>query len=67
MLSRSDIHQYQERVIRLAESVKHIGLFLEPGLGKSVTALTILKEKAKGPTLVIAPKRVAESVWAQEC
>lgn len=54
-------------MIHLAEKLKHIGLFLEPGLGKSVTALTILKEHATGSALVVAPKRVAESVWAQEC
>jgi SNF2 family DNA or RNA helicase len=40
---------------------------MEPGLGKSVTALTIIRESSSGPTLIIAPKRVAESVWAQEC
>ena len=67
MLSRTDIHPYQERVIHLAGKLKHMGLFMEPGLGKTATALTILKENASGPTLVIAPKRVAESVWAQEC
>jgi SNF2 family DNA or RNA helicase len=40
---------------------------MEPGLGKSVTALTIIRESRPGRTLVIAPKRVAESVWKQEC
>jgi SNF2 family DNA or RNA helicase len=40
---------------------------MEPGLGKTVTALSIIEESPKGRTLVIAPKRVAESVWAQEC
>ena len=40
---------------------------MEPGLGKTATALTIIEESPKGATLVIAPKRVAESVWAQEC
>ena len=43
-----------------------MGLFMEPGLGKTVTALTIIEESPKGKTLVIAPKRVAESVWVQE-
>ena len=31
-----------------------------------LTALTIIQESPKAKTLVIAPKRVAESVWAQE-
>ena len=40
---------------------------MEPGLGKTVTALTIISESAKGDTLIVAPKRIAESVWAEEC
>jgi len=39
---------------------------LEPGLGKTTTALTILAEQFKGTTLIVAPKRVAETVWTQE-
>jgi SNF2 family DNA or RNA helicase len=67
MLSKTDLHHYQNRLIHRAKSLPHVGLFLEPGLGKTVTALTIIKESSLGRTLVIAPKRVAESVWAQEC
>jgi SNF2 family DNA or RNA helicase len=43
-----------------------MGLFLEPGLGKTATALTIVAEQFKGSTLVVAPKRVAETVWMEE-
>jgi SNF2 family DNA or RNA helicase len=43
-----------------------MGLLLEPGLGKTTTALTILAEQFKGTTLIVAPKRVAETVWTQE-
>ena len=39
---------------------------MEPGLGKTTTALTILAEQFKGTTLIVAPKRVAETVWTQE-
>lgn len=67
MLSRTDLHPYQQRLIHQAENTPHMGLFMECGLGKSVTALTIIKESSSGKTLVIAPKRVAESVWRQEC
>lgn len=67
MLSRTNLHQYQNRLIHLAGRIPHMGLFMEPGLGKTVTALSIIKENSSGRTLVIAPKRVAESVWAQEC
>lgn len=67
MLSKDNLHPYQQRLIHLAERLPHVGLFLEPGLGKTATALTIIKESSLGKTLVIAPKRVAESVWRQEC
>lgn len=67
MLSRTNLHQYQNRLIHLAGKIPHMGLFMEPGLGKTVTALSIIRESSSGRTLVIAPKRVAESVWAQEC
>lgn len=67
MLSETHLHDYQRRLIHLARDLPHAGLFLEPGLGKTVTALTIIRESKPGRTLVIAPKRVAESVWAQEC
>ena len=43
-----------------------MGLLLEPGLGKTATALTILAEQFRGTTLIVAPKRVAETVWTQE-
>jgi SNF2 family DNA or RNA helicase len=67
MLSETNFHDYQNRVLHQAEKLPHVGLFLEPGLGKTVTALSIIKRSSSGRTLVVAPKRVAESVWAQEC
>lgn len=67
MLNKNNLHQYQLNVLDKAKQVPNLGLFMEPGLGKTVTALTIIEESPKGRTLVIAPKRVAESVWAQEC
>ena len=66
MRSKSDLHQYQLNVLEKAQKISNLGLFMEPGLGKTVTALTIIEESPRGKTLVIAPKRVAESVWAQE-
>ena len=67
MLNKTNLHQYQRNVLEKAKKLPNLGLFMEPGLGKTVTALTIIEESPKGATLVIAPKRVAESVWAQEC
>ena len=66
MLNKTDLHQYQKDLVIKARTIPHIGLFMEPGLGKTVTALTIIEESPKGKTLIVAPKRVAESVWAQE-
>ena len=47
--------------------IPSMGLFLPPGLGKTATTLTIIKEQFEGKTLIIAPKRVAETVWDAEC
>jgi SNF2 family DNA or RNA helicase len=67
MLSEKNLHQYQRRLIRLAGDLPNMGLLMEPGLGKTVTALSIIRKSRPGRTLVIAPKKVAESVWSQEC
>lgn len=50
----------------------HAGLFLGMGLGKTVTSLTVLASRiwddfTVKKCLVIAPKNVAQNVWAQEC
>ena len=66
MLTRNQLHPYQQEIINKAKSIPNLGLFLPPGLGKSVTTLTIIVEQFQGKTLIIAPKRVAETVWDQE-
>jgi len=66
MLKRSQLHQYQREIISKALSVPNLGLFLPPGLGKTTTTLTIIAEQMQGKTLIIAPKRVAETVWDAE-
>jgi len=66
MLKRSQLHQYQQEIISRAQSVPNLGLFLPPGLGKTTTTLTIIAEQMQGKTLIIAPKRVAETVWDAE-
>lgn len=63
-------HNYQQYAIDKIISTPYVGLFLEMGLGKTVTTLTAIQrlidnlEIAK--VLVIAPLRVAQSVWVQE-
>ena len=51
---------------------EHAGLFLSMGLGKTVTVLTVITTLmwdlfTVRRTLVVAPKNVAQNVWAQEC
>lgn len=63
-------HQYQERVIVKMVREVNVGLFLDPGLGKtpaSLEAFCRLKKmgKTKG-ALVIAPVRVCKSTWPNE-
>ena len=66
MLQRSDLHQYQLDLVAQTKTLQAVGLFLPPGLGKTATTLTIIAEQFKGKTLIVAPKRVAETVWEQE-
>ena len=66
MLKRSQLHKYQQELVKKASMVPNMGLFLPPGLGKTATTLTIIKEQFAGKTLIIAPKRVAETVWGEE-
>ena len=66
MLTRAQLHPYQRELITKARSIPNMGLFLPPGLGKTTTTLTIIAEQMEGKTLIIAPKRVAETVWDAE-
>lgn len=63
-------HEYQTYAIRRIEDQPACGLFLEMGLGKTVITLTAISDLiALGEVrkvLVVAPLRVAQSVWAQE-
>jgi len=66
MLDRNSLHQYQKNLIEQSKTIDSLGLFLPPGLGKTATTLTIIAEQFKGKTLIVAPKRVAETVWDTE-
>ena len=64
-------HNYQAYCIQRVVEDPAIGLFLRPGLGKTVitlSAVNILKyfrwQVAKA--LVVAPKKVAEATWSKE-
>jgi len=65
------LHHYQLTAIDHILNNPKCGLFLDMGLGKTVSTLTavrklIFEEIEISRVLVIAPKRVAESVWGAE-
>ena len=70
MLDRADLHPYQQRTVAMLAANPKLYVAMDMGLGKTVSVLTALADlKASGArprALVIAPKRVAESVWCQE-
>lgn len=64
-------HAYQAYCIERIMQTKKIGLFLDMGLGKTVTTLTAVRELKYNrflirKVLVIAPKKVAEGTWTKE-
>lgn len=70
-MDKSNLHNYQLACIEHIISHSHCGVFLEMGLGKTVSTLTAIDELMYdyceiNSVLVIAPKRVAESVWQEE-
>lgn len=71
MLTKENMHGYQFTGLDHIFNNSHCALFLEMGLGKTVTSLTaintlIYEELEINNALVVAPKRVAESVWDAE-
>ena len=64
-------HSYQRHCINKILETKKLWLFLDMGLGKTVTTLTAVKELKYNrfqvcKVLVIAPKKVAEGTWTKE-
>lgn len=69
---RFEPHPYQTFCIDQLLVRPRLGLFLEMGLGKTVITLTALKllkydRLQVCKALVIAPKKVAEGTWSNEC
>lgn len=64
-------HNYQLTAINHVINVPKCGLFLDMGLGKTVSTLTAIKELKYNrfqinKVLIIAPKKVAEGTWSKE-
>ena len=71
MLNESNLHGYQLAAVNHIISITHSALFLDMGLGKTVSTLTAINKLMYedldiSSVLVVAPKRVAESVWGAE-
>lgn len=70
-MNETNLHPYQKACIAHIIDKTHCGVFLDMGLGKTVSTLTAINALMFdyleiSSTLVIAPKRVAESVWQEE-
>ena len=63
-------HAYQDRAVAFVMTHPCCALFMEMGLGKTVVALTALKDLQESlevtRALVVAPKSVARNTWASE-
>ena len=70
MLSRNNLHAYQNKAVDFILENKRVQLFLDLGLGKTVSTLTAISDLsdsfAINRVLIIAPLRVANTVWKQE-
>jgi len=69
-MKKSELHAYQLTAIDWVLARKNAGLFLDMGLGKTITMLTALVEMLSfggaHTILIIAPLRVCKTVWAEE-
>ena len=71
MLNESNLHSYQKACVQHIIANPYCGVFLDMGLGKTVSTLTAINYLMNdyceiNSVLIIAPKRVAESVWQEE-
>ena len=70
MLQRSNLHGYQRTAVQHIKEHPDAALFLDMGLGKTVSTLTavadLINEFEVTKVLIVAPKRVAEMTWGDE-
>ena len=70
MLQRANLHKYQITAVNHIENNPCAALFLDMGLGKTVSTLTAVSDHIEKfevtKVLVVAPKRVAEMTWIDE-
>lgn len=67
---RSDLEAYQNAAVGFIKEKKRCALFVDPGLGKTISTLTALGDLIAdlecGTTLIVAPPRVAKKTWPDE-
>lgn len=71
MLTEKNLHNYQVACVKHIIKNPFCGIFLDMGLGKTVSTLTAINALKYdycdvSRILVIAPKRVTETVWQEE-
>ena len=70
MLERCNLHNYQHEAVQFVKDHYGAALFLGLGAGKTASSLTVMQDLYDNfeidRFLVIAPLRVANSVWKQE-
>lgn len=70
MLKESNLHNYQKVALNIILKKKKCALFLDMGMGKTIITLTAISKMLDdffiNKTLIIAPLRVANSVWTNE-
>lgn len=70
MLTRADLYSYQRHAIDFLKSKRNAALWVDMGLGKTVSNLTAFSDLQETfdarRMLVVAPKRVARKVWSDE-
>lgn len=65
-LMRSQMHGYQVTSVDKIKSTHKCALFQQCGLGKTVSALTAIADIKPQRVLIVAPLRVAKTVWHNE-
>ena len=70
-MKREDLHEYQNYCISFVKDHPEAMLILQMGLGKTISALTAILDLMfdrfeVGKVLIIAPLRVAKTVWPEE-
>ena len=70
MLTRNNLHHYQDKAVDFILAKKKVALLLDMGLGKTISSLTAISDLVDSlsvnKVLVVAPLRVANTVWHKE-